>query len=257
MPSPAPSTPGPIIVTGGTGGLGSAICRRLAGDGARIAFTYKARTETAAALVDELTDLGASARADAVDLQDAVVTQRYIDGVTADWGGVGTVIHAAGPYIPMVHLSKVPPAQFKEALDAEVVGFFNVISGSLPALRESAGSVVAVTTAATSRYPVRDGLSAGPKAAIESLVRGFAAEEGRFGVRLNCVGPGMLTDGMAERLISTGELDERALAMARSNIPLRRFGTADDIAEAVAFLASDRAKFISGQKIDVDGGYGV
>jgi NAD(P)-dependent dehydrogenase (short-subunit alcohol dehydrogenase family) len=112
-----------------------------------------------------------------------------------------------------------------------------------------------VTTAATRRFPVRDGLSAAPKAAVEALARGLAAEEGRYGVRVNCVGPGMLTDGMAERLISSGELGEDALAAARAAIPLRRFGRAADIAEAVCFLASERAAFISGQMLDVDGGY--
>jgi NAD(P)-dependent dehydrogenase (short-subunit alcohol dehydrogenase family) len=135
------------------------------------------------------------------------------------------------------------------------VGFFNVVSPGIPHLRASEGSLVAVTTAATSRYPVRDGLSAGPKGAVEALVRGIAAEEGRFGVRANCVGPGMLTDGMAARLMASGDLDEAALAVTRANIPLRRFGTADDIAEAVCFLASDRANYITGQKLDIDGGY--
>jgi NAD(P)-dependent dehydrogenase (short-subunit alcohol dehydrogenase family) len=67
----------------------------------------------------------------------------------------------------------------------------------------------------------------------------------------------MLTDGMAARLIASGELDDDALAITRRNIPLRRFGTATDVAEAVCFLASDRADFISGQKLDVDGGWGV
>jgi len=76
-------------------------------------------------------------------------------------------------------------------------------------------------------------------------------------VRVNCVGPGMLTDGMAERLMSSGDLDERALEVARTNIPLRTFGRAGDIAAAVCFLASDEASFITGQKLDVDGGYGV
>jgi NAD(P)-dependent dehydrogenase (short-subunit alcohol dehydrogenase family) len=116
---------------------------------------------------------------------------------------------------------------------------------------------VAVTTAATRRYPVRDGLSAGPKGAIEALVRGIAAEEGRFGVRANCVGPGMLTDGMAQQLMASGDLDEAALEVTKRNIALRRFGDAADVAEAVCFLASDRADFISGQMLDVDGGYGI
>ncbi len=104
---------------------------------------------------------------------------------------------------------------------------------------------------------MRDGLSAGTKGAVEQLVRGFAAEEGRYGVRFNAVGPGMLTDGMAERLISSAELDQDALDVTMSRIPLKRFGSAADIAEAVCFLASDAAGFISGQKLNVDGGYTV
>ena len=114
-----------------------------------------------------------------------------------------------------------------------------------------------MTTAATSRFPARDGLSSTPKAAVEALVRALAVEEGRFGVRANSVGPGMLTDGLAQRLIESGEIDDRALEVIRGNIPLRRFGIAHDIAEAVCYLASHRAGFVSGQKLDVDGGYGA
>ena len=104
-------------------------------------------------------------------------------------------------------------------LAADAAGFFNLARPALPYLRENEGSIVAVTTAATTRYPVRDGLSSAPKAAVEAMVRALAAEEGRFGVRVNCVGPGMLTDGMAARLIASGDLSDEALAITRAQHP--------------------------------------
>jgi len=248
---------GAALVTGGTGGIGAAICRMLAHRGSDVAFTYRANADAASSLVAELGTLGVRARGTAVDLTDEAAAAAVVADTVDELGGLHTLVHAAGPHVQQIHLSRVEPSAYRAQIEGEAVAFFNVVHPALPPLREARGNIVAVTTAATRRYPVRDGLSSGTKGAVEAVVRAIAAEEGRFGIRANCVGPGMLTDGMAQRLMASGDLDDAALEITRKNIPLRRFGDAVDLAEAVCFLASDRADFISGQMLDVDGGYGV
>jgi NAD(P)-dependent dehydrogenase (short-subunit alcohol dehydrogenase family) len=240
---------GAAVVTGGSGGIGAAIVRMLAQRGSDVLFTYRSNRDAADAIISELADLEVRVVAMPADLVDESVAASVVSAAVAEFGGIHTLVHAAGPHVTQMHLSRVEPSAYRAQIEGEAVAFFNVAQPALEHLRKVGGSIVAVTTAATRRYPVRG--------AVEAVVRALAAEEGRFGVRANCVGPGMLTDGMAARLMASGDLDDAALEVTMRNIPLRKFGDAVDIAEAVCFLASDRADFITGQMLDIDGGYGV
>ncbi len=248
---------GGAFVAGGSGGIGRAICRQLAEAGCDVALTYRngrERAEETAALVRAA---GRKAVVLQVDLRDEKAVARAVDETAIDFGTLHTAIYAAGPYIHMRHISSIEPALFRDTMEQDAFGCFNLIHAALPHLRSAKGSFVALATPALRRYAVKDVLSVAPKAAIEALVRGVAAEEGRFGIRANGVGVGVIEDGMYHALVETGDFDQRFLDASRQNMALRRLGTADEIAEAVVFLASARARWITGQTLMVDGGYAL
>lgn len=264
---------GCAFVTGASGGIGVAVARLLAERSCDVVAVYRSNAGAAEEIVEFARSLGRRAEAVGVDLTDAAATAATVDDAAQAFGGIHTVAHAAGPFVPQEFVTRIPPDQFHEQCVQDIGGFYNLLhavgkhlryasaadAGEPPDDNENhgVGNLVAVTTCATRRFPKRDVLSSGPKGAVEALVQAFAREEGRFGVRANCVGPGMLTDGMAADLMGSGQINEAAQAAARSNIALGTFGSAQDIAEAVCFLASSRARYITGQMLDIDGGYTV
>lgn len=253
---PAPSQRA-AIVAGGSGGIGAAIGRTLARSGVEVTLTYYRSRDKAEITAREIAGLGGRAEIAQVDLSDAAAVRTVVDQAAEHSGGLAVAVYAAGPYINMRHISRLDPQLFEETLRTDIFGCYNFLHAALPHLRKSRGVVAALVTPAIRRYAVKDVLSAAPKAAIEALIRGIAAEEGRFGVRANCVGVGVIEDGMYHKLIETGDFDERFLQATRDVVALRRLGAAQDIANAVEFLVSDRAAYITGQTLMVDGGYAV
>ncbi len=155
-------------------------------------------------------------------------------------------------------MSQVTPEQWRAAVHGELDGFFHVVRAAIPHLRAGdGGALVALTSAGLRRMPPRDILSVAPKAGVEALVRSVAREEGRFGVRANCVAVGVVEAGMFLRLREQGELDDAWVEAATASTPLRRFGGAEEVAEAAVWLASRRASYVTGQTLVVDGGWTV
>jgi NAD(P)-dependent dehydrogenase (short-subunit alcohol dehydrogenase family) len=241
------------LVAGGSGGIGSAICQALARDGFDVALTYRHNAEAAERAAEAVRDVGAKAWVHQIDLTDPDAAAALVRSVPR----LDTVVYAAGPPIPMGYTAQITSQQFAHQLLADAGACFNLLQPAIERVRTGHGSIVALVTTALLRYATRDLLSAAPKGAVEQLVRAIAAEEAKNGVRANCVGVGVIAAGVLENLIDSGDYHEQALDAARRAIPMRRFGSAQELADVVAFLAGPRSSYVTGQTLRVDGGYSV
>lgn len=246
---------GVALVAGGSGGIGAAICEDLARAGANVALTYRSNAAAGEAAARAVRRHGREAEAVAVDLCDAKAVKAFADAAAARYGRIHSVVYAAGPPLEMAYISEIDPDTWAATLRADIEGCFNLVWAALPHVKRQGGggAFVAVVTAAVDRPPPKDILSAAPKAAIQALMRGLAGEEGRFGIRANCVGPGWIDAGLGAAIMSRGD-QSGYVDKFTAGIPLKRLGQAEEIAGAVTFLLSDQARYITGATVPVAGG---
>ncbi|CAH1660282.1 SDR family NAD(P)-dependent oxidoreductase [Chelatococcus asaccharovorans] len=244
---------GAVLVIGGSGGLGEAICRRMPLDWPAMAFTYFGNAAKADALKS---DMPAECRVEAmrVDTRSETDVAAAIAHADAMPGGLRSIVYASGAPILQPYVSQIDQDQWLRVVEIELLGFTRLVRLSIPVLRKNGGgSFVSVVSFANYWFPPGDAISAVPKAGIEVLTRAVAKEEGRYGIRGNSVAPGIIDAGLGHSLQDKVHTPE-VWAQQKKRVPLRRFGEGAEIAEAVAFLASDRASYITGQTIIVDGG---
>lgn len=249
---------GAALVVGASGGIGEAVARKFGQDGSDVALVCHSRTKVIDAVARDMQLLGRHASTHAVDVTDAEQVQILIDEVMSEHARLHTVVFSAGPVVEQLYLSEVSAELWQRSLAIESNGFFNVMRATLPRLRSAGGgSYVHMGSAGQRSWPKKDGLSVAPKAINEALIRGIAKEEGVYEIRANSILTGVIEAGMFLELLERGDLDAAWLEQTQQLLALKRWGQPADIANAAVFLASNQGSYITGEQINVSGGFGL
>lgn len=236
------------IVTGSARGLGAATARRLAEEGARVVVT-DILAEQAAATAAALRADGLQAHCIVADITRAADVQRLLDETLAHFGGIHILVNNAG-FPRDKYLVKMSEEDWDLVMEVMLKGTFLATRAVMPRMIEQGwGRIINISSRAHFGNPTQANYSAA-KAGLIGMAKALALEEGRYGITVNCVAPGFMDTEMVQALPTYETIKERAVAMQ----PIKRAGHPDDIADAVAFLASERAGFITGEVLHVTGG---
>ncbi len=234
-------------VTGATGAIGREVCLSLAREGASVVVS--ARTpEAVDALVNEIQSSGGSARGIPLDVTDRAAVQSAASRIVDHHGQldilVSTVaVPAFGPFL------EIDPEVFRAALEVKYLGYVNAIQAALPHMEAAGQGAIVAVTGTGGKLPIAIHLPGGSvNAALNLLLKGLANEFGPRNIRVNAVSPGPIMSERQTKMVEAGMGD------LAKGIPLGRLGEAEEVADAVTFLASERAIYITGQVLQLDGG---
>lgn len=243
------------LITGASEGIGGATCRLLAREGAaigkpaRLVLTTSGRKPAPQALFDDLNALGAEVLYLTADVADAEAAQKLAHDAATFCGGLDLLVSNAGGVSPG-RLADLPLDLWDQQFHLNVRATFVLARALYPALKSARGSLVAVASMSGMQAHPGQGAYSPAKAALISLCQNLAQEWARDGIRVNTVSPGMIRTPLTQKVYENDEL-----TVARETlVPLARIGTPEDIAQAIVYLGSDKASYVTGQNLLVDGG---
>ena len=228
------------LVTGGSRGIGRAIVEEFAAAGYKVAFTYAGNQAAA----QSLAGVGCAYLA---DVRDFARAEQVIAEAQGALGPIDVLVNNAGIKRDSA-LHNMDPAAWKDVLDTNLTGVFNYTRALMKNLIRSGGAVVNVTSVSGIIGMAGQTNYSASKAGVIGFTKALAREVSRFGVRVNAVAPGFIDTDM------TASIDENARKKLYAQIPLGKPGTAQQVARAVLYLASDDAAYITGQVLTMDGG---
>jgi 3-oxoacyl-[acyl-carrier protein] reductase len=236
------------IITGSARGLGAATARRLAEEGAKVVVT-DINAEGAQRTTEALKADGLQAHCVMADITQAADVQRLVDEAVQVFGGIHILVNNAG-FPRDKYLVKMAEEDWDLVMGVMLKGAFLACKAVMPRMIEQGyGRIVNISSRAHLGNPTQANYSAA-KAGLIGMAKALALEEGRYGITVNCVAPGFIETEMVQALPTYETIKERAVALQ----PIKRVGKPTDIADAVTFLVSERASFITGEVLHVTGG---
>ena len=241
------------VVTGASKGIGAAIAKHLAANGARVVVNYATSREGAEKVVGEIKKAGGEAIAVGGSVaKEAEINQLFTE-TKKTFGKVDILVNNAGVYA-FAPLEQVTAEDYKRQYDTNVLGLLLTTKAALPLFPAEGGSIVNISSVVSTLAPPATSVYSSTKGAVDTITKSLAKELGPRKIRVNAINPGLVTtEGTQSAGISNSDLEKQTVAQT----PLGRVGQPEDIAAPVAFLASDDAGWITGETIFVSGGAAI